>query len=198
MEWQPSKKFKVTKANDIGKNGPGQYVLETSKKDSRGRPIRKVVTVTGTHEPVDQAQAQLTNIENLLEPARRKGLLDAVTRYEGEMDDIPAKTFEEALNIVTQASQMFEAMPAHIRNRFSNNPKEFLEFTHDPKNADEMAKMGLLKGNDGIKADGTKSYAPTKQDINANGIPDNIPNPLAGQPDQPDTIPNPADSAPGP
>jgi phage internal scaffolding protein len=196
MEWEPSKKVHITKANDIGKSGPGQYILETGKKDKRGRPIRKVVTVTGTKETVDQAQAQLTEVKNLLEPARKQGLLDAVTRYEGVMDDIPAKTFEEAMNTVAQATQMFEAMPAHIRTRFNNDPKTFLEFTHNPENAQEMQKMGLLKGNDGIKADGTQSFAPTQNDLNANGVPDKIPNP---DPQGAGTvIDNPADSANNP
>lgn len=188
MEMKVSKKYEVTRLADVGKKGPGQYVVDTGKKDTRNKPIRRVITVTGTHEPVDQAQAQLTNVQTLLEPARKKGLLDAVTRYEGEMDDIPAKTYEQAMNTVAQAQQMFDAMPAHVRNRFANDPKQFLEFTHNPKNAEEMKAMGLLKGNDGITATGTPSGAPTPTDMNANGIPDKITNAEG------DTIDNPADN----
>ena len=183
---QVSTKHKVTKATDIGKKGPGQYILETGKIDLRGRPIRKVITVTGTHDPVDQAQAELTDINNLLEPARKKGLLDAVTKYEGQMDDIPAKTYEEAMNTVVQAQQMFDSFPADIRNRFKNNPQEFLEFTNNPKNGSELIKMGLAKGNDGFTQTGALSGAPTDLnkdgkvdtiDSNADGVPDTNPPP---------------------
>jgi phage internal scaffolding protein len=176
-----SKKHYVSKKSDIGKNGPGQYIFEGTKTDSRGKPMRKVVTVTGEHDPVDQAQAHLTEIDNLLEPARKKGLLDAVTKFEGEMDDIPVADFEQAMNTVVQAQTMFDAMPHEVRTRFANDPSKFLEFVNNPDNAQEMMSMGLIKGNDGKTRTGAPSGAPTDLnndgqvdtvDTNADGIPD--------------------------
>lgn len=51
--------------------------------------------------------------------------------------------FQEAMTLVAHATQQFDMLDAPIRNRFNNNPREFLEFMSDDKNMEEQAKMGL-------------------------------------------------------
>ena len=38
---------------------------------------------------------------------------------------------------------MFLDLPAKVRDRFKNDPGQFLEFATDPSNVDELVKMGL-------------------------------------------------------
>lgn len=169
-------KIYITKKTDIGKSGPGQYVLEDGKHKD-GKPKRKVITVMDKSSKVDQAQAHLTDVHTLLEPAIKAGLLRHVIQYEGEYDDIPVKTYEEGLNAVSKANQMFEALPAAIRNEFGNDTKTFLAFTQNPANVGRMQELGILKGNDGLTGKGTPSGAPTPTDTNGDGIPDPAPPP---------------------
>jgi phage internal scaffolding protein len=163
-------KIYVTKKSDIGKGGPGIYVLDTGNKRKR-----KVITVTDKDKIVEQSQAALTDIHKLLEPAIKNGLLRHATKYEGEMDDLLATDYTDAMNKVASANSMFEQLPGKVRARFDNNPAQFLDFVQNPNNADELKSMGLLKGNDGKLRDGSPSGAPTRTDHNADGIPDKTP-----------------------
>lgn len=63
-------------------------------------------------------------------------------RY-GDFSDVP--TYQEACQIVRTAEEQFAALDVTIRNRFENDPSKFLAFATDPKNVDELEKMGLLK-----------------------------------------------------
>ena len=51
--------------------------------------------------------------------------------------------FQEAMEIVELAKLQFAALDAHVRKRFDNDPAKFLEFAEDPKNGQELVKMGL-------------------------------------------------------
>jgi phage internal scaffolding protein len=53
--------------------------------------------------------------------------------------------YQSAANAVIVANQSFAALPAKIRNRFSNDPSLFLEFVQDEANAEECYQLGLLK-----------------------------------------------------
>lgn len=53
--------------------------------------------------------------------------------------------FRTALEAIANAQEDFMRYPADFRARFDNDPQRFLEFTADPANRPEMAKLGLLK-----------------------------------------------------
>lgn len=53
--------------------------------------------------------------------------------------------FQHAQNMVIKVNQQFNALDARVRERFANEPQKFLEWVSDPKNADEMASLGLMK-----------------------------------------------------
>ena len=152
------RKLKVITEKDIGKMPPGMYLI---KKPGRNR----VITITGTEDRVDQSQKCHTDLSKILDPARKNQLLRHVSKFEGTYDDIPVQSYQEAMGIVAQAKTMFEELPSHIRSRFGGDPKQFLEFVQNPANAQEMKKLGMLKGNDGMTADLTKSGAPTLTDM---------------------------------
>lgn len=58
--------------------------------------------------------------------------------------DVSGIDYQAAQNLVAGAKSMFMELPSSVRSRFDNDPGLFLAFTHDPKNREEMAKMGLL------------------------------------------------------
>lgn len=51
--------------------------------------------------------------------------------------------YQTAMAAVLRAKDQFNALPADIRNRFANNPQQFLEFCSDEANLPELRKMGL-------------------------------------------------------
>ncbi|WNK13064.1 MAG: internal scaffolding protein [Microvirus sp.] len=63
----------------------------------------------------------------------------------GPQDFTQQMDFQEAMNVVTKANEMFADLPAKTRERFNNNPGEFLRFMEDKDNADEALKLGILE-----------------------------------------------------
>lgn len=57
--------------------------------------------------------------------------------------------YQESLQIVADAKNAFEAMPVELREKFHNNPEEFLQFVDNKEeNYDEGVKLGIFSPND--------------------------------------------------
>ena len=62
----------------------------------------------------------------------------------GVFMDLPDDTsFESAMNVVAKANEAFDALPAKLRDRFNNDPADFLAFVEDPANKDELIQLGI-------------------------------------------------------
>lgn len=65
---------------------------------------------------------------------------------QGAYEDLPDPVeFQDAMNAVIAAEESFATLPSRVRDRFGNDPAEFLVFMADPANKDEIAQMGLTK-----------------------------------------------------
>lgn len=62
-------------------------------------------------------------------------------RY-GDFSSVP--DYQTALHIVQDAEASFASLPSKIRDRFHNDPAEFLDFVSDPKNEAELTELGIL------------------------------------------------------
>ena len=144
---------------DIRDNAPpGKHILVNEK----GRAI-KVLTKCGLSK-TEQSYADDLDINRLLEPAMRKGLLRHSVQFEGEYDDIPVGDFQEAQFIVAKAKSMFEQLPSATRTKFENDPGKFMKFVQDPDNKPWLQAQGVLKGLDGLDKDGNPTgYNPGKE-----------------------------------
>jgi len=60
------------------------------------------------------------------------------------LDVSSASQFQESMEFVAGAKTLFGEMPSSIRNRFDNDPYQFLDFCSQEKNRPELAEMGLL------------------------------------------------------
>lgn len=52
--------------------------------------------------------------------------------------------FLTAQTKVAQFKGAFEALPSHIRNKFSNQPEAYLDYMKNPANKEEAVSLGLL------------------------------------------------------
>lgn len=59
----------------------------------------------------------------------------------GDFSDVA--DYRDALDRVLEAQEQFDELPSGVRERFGNDPGQFLEFVLNPENKDEMVKMGL-------------------------------------------------------
>lgn len=62
---------------------------------------------------------------------------------QGDFTNLP--DFTAATKMIRHAQEVFNALPAKIRNRFENDPEKYIEFFHDPENELEAIKLGLVK-----------------------------------------------------
>jgi phage internal scaffolding protein len=148
----------------VDKKRPGNQVLVDANNK-----VLKVVTVCGK-SLTEQAHRNETNINYILEDYRKTGLLKHAKDYEGKYDDVSVQDFQDAMFLVKRASDMFNDLPNDIRQRFGNDPGQFIQFTQNPENKAEMEKMGIIKGNDGLKADNTPSGAPVVDTAGPDGV----------------------------
>lgn len=79
-------------------------------------------------------------------PEGMEALLNARNFVQGRFEDVSAVVdYQTALAQIKQADEAFMRLPAQVRTRFDNDPAKFLDFVDDPKNVDELRKLGLVE-----------------------------------------------------
>lgn len=92
-----------------------------------------------------QSFADSVNVNNIIASYSKTGVLKNVPEQPMYGDFTAAPDYLAALNVSARARENFEALPAKVRARFNNDPKQFLEFVGDKENLDEGVKLGLWK-----------------------------------------------------
>lgn len=60
-------------------------------------------------------------------------------------DFVGVTDYHTSLNLIKRAEGAFNAFPAHVREKFQNDPGQFLDFVSDPENEDETRKLFGVK-----------------------------------------------------
>jgi len=84
-----------------------------------------------------------TDINNIVQTFTRTGMLPQHSLPPLAEDFQIIKSFQQAMDLVVEARESFQQMPAEVRNRFQNDPARFVEFCSNPDNKAEMRKWGL-------------------------------------------------------
>jgi len=119
----------------------------TARSQYDNRPsLASDLSFEGDKGVTKQADAKDCDINAIFKRYERTGQLPDVILKNGRYGDYSAvPDYQEAVNIVRHAEEQFQLLDATLRNRFENDPANFLGFVTDPKNIDEVEKMGLLK-----------------------------------------------------
>lgn len=63
----------------------------------------------------------------------------------GAYVDLPdGLDYQSSLDIVRQGEVAFASLPSKVRDRFRNDPAQFLQFLSDPANRSEAVELGLV------------------------------------------------------
>lgn len=100
---------------------------------------------TGAPGLVKASMQDECDINNIVKKYLRTGTVNHMSRYGGRYGDFDPLTFHEAMNIVRQGEEMFDALPAKLRRRFQGSPEAFLEYVQNPENIPEMRELGLAE-----------------------------------------------------
>ena len=142
-----------------------------AKEPEIRKPLRRYAKTgidTGKGK-TEQSHKKQCDINYILRDYHASGMIKHAAKYEGKYDDVTVQDFQEAMFIVKNAQTMFEDLPANLRNRFGNDPAAFLNFVQNPDNSEEMHKMGIIKGNDGIDISGAATGAPQQKPLDLQG-----------------------------
>lgn len=116
-------------------------------KTAQGNPRwtrRRVQLICQDKSRAQQNMKAECDINNIVKRFRETGQLPHMINREARYGDFSdVGTYQDAINTVMLAQEQFDALPAATRRRFDNDPAKFLEFATDPKNQDELIKMGL-------------------------------------------------------
>jgi len=82
--------------------------------------------------------------------------------------DLPS--YQQALDTVIKAQEQFDALPSELREKFNNEPSEFLSFVSNPANTHELIKLGLSQEREPTLAE--KRAEASRQKNQKNGKPD--------------------------
>lgn len=116
---------------------------------SRWDPPPKVLAPIGAGA-ADQSFAAEADINNVMRRYELTGsLVDPQVRATRQLAfvnclDAP-QTFQEAQNLLLEASRAFQGLPSRVRARFQGSPALLLEFMADPGNRAEAVQLGLLE-----------------------------------------------------
>jgi len=109
-------------------------------------PKRKRVTYQDDKPSMTQQHFKnQCDINQILKKFEKTGMITHVRSNQGAYGDFAtSKNFQENLNQVLNAQNAFDALPAAIRKRFSNNPLLLIEFVQNDENYNEALALGLV------------------------------------------------------
>ncbi len=84
------------------------------------------------------------DVNKLMSKYHKTGRLPELIKKDpkyGDFSTVPE--YQDALNIQIRAQQSFNALGPDVRKQFDNDPAKMLLFVADPKNKDELIKLGL-------------------------------------------------------
>lgn len=84
-----------------------------------------------------------TDINQIMHRYQRTGAIDHYAKWSPSYGEFSACDFQESLNLVNRARQMFADLPSSIRN-LTESPEGFLNFVQDPANAPKLVELGLV------------------------------------------------------
>lgn len=109
------------------------------------RSHSRVFAPSGGKMMTKQSHKAECDIHTILKQYQRTGIINHINNHKPEFVDLPDSVdFQDSIHVVMRAESAFAALPSKVRDRFSNDPGEFLAAFNDPSMADELRELGLL------------------------------------------------------
>lgn len=111
-------------------------------KSNHAHPKLKMFKASKTH----QSFKDECDINNIMGKYAKGLAVTHVNRGIPEFGDVSQfGQYSDALQILSHAQELFDALPSAARRRFDNDPQKMATFLANPKNAEEAIKLGLME-----------------------------------------------------
>lgn len=136
-------------------------------------------------EPSETKQAHKDECDVNLIVARFQttGMISHFSQYNAQYGEHDGRTFTEAMQLVTNAQQMFDDLPSAAREFFNHDPAQFLDFfdDFDGSNESQVAKLDELGLLDTYDPKGVPGVPPSEMRLTEPpGASDDAPEPVKG------------------
>ncbi len=91
-----------------------------------------------------QCHKDTCDINKIMARFDRTQTISHVAKYEGVYADFSDFDFHEQTNKLTRGREIFDDLPAELRQEFGQSPAKFFKYVNDPANVDEIPTK--LKG----------------------------------------------------
>lgn len=109
------------------------------------RPHARLTLNTGDQLVTKQSHKKECDINNILAQYKKTGIINHISSNQPKYLDLPdSLDYQQSLHVIMQAQESFASLPAVVRNRFNNNPAEFLSAFTDPAQHDYLREHGFL------------------------------------------------------
>lgn len=135
-ENQPGARQGAENKSAVGGKEP-QGLGDMARKD-------RVFTPVGGPSLAKQNHRKECDVNRIMRKFQEQGIADHINARSPRYEDVSgAVDLQEAVQMVQDAQESFDELPAEVRRKFDNDPVAFFEWIHDPENAAEVKKMGL-------------------------------------------------------
>lgn len=90
------------------------------------------------------------DINKIMSRYQKTGLINHVNNHSAQYGAATSQDFRESMELITNATQMFNDLPSKTRRRFGNSPEAFLEFM-ETADGDQLIEMGMAEPKHEIK-----------------------------------------------
>lgn len=112
------------------------------------RPTGEVLDCSADETPTQQHFRDECDINVILKRYEQTGMLDPAVIEQRQAvfaDFTDGADFQSIQDRMLVVRNVFEQLPAHVRNRFNNNPANLIDFLSDSNNVEEAIALGLAK-----------------------------------------------------
>lgn len=114
-------------------------------RSAYSEPVKVSISFPEHSRWTKQSFAEECDINTIMARYNNSGEMPALNLQAPQYLDVTGFDYQEAMQFTAGAQSLFNDLPASLRNRFNNDPGQFLDFTSKEENKVEMAKLGLLR-----------------------------------------------------
>ncbi len=82
-----------------------------------------------------------TDINKIIKRAEKSGTISHLAKYQGVYGDFANFDYFENLQKLTRGREIFDDLPAEIRNEFQGSPGKFFDYVNDPANVGRIEQL---------------------------------------------------------
>lgn len=145
------------------------------------RTTRRVPTVLDSYDSmVQQSEAQIADINEIVARYQKTGILDHLSRHESSFGSITGEQYKDYCDAIAQTNSLFEQLPSAAREFFQNDKAAFLDYVSDltEDRRDQLAEFGLVPPSQRASGpDGLPAELPSEASVDAPRVDESVSEP---------------------